>query len=122
MFRSSTTLAGVVGMVSEYDLLAKSGATARDVMTTAVVSVTEDTSIDDVRNLLVGQRIRRVPVLSGGRLMGIISRADVVVLMATEWVPEVCGESVRAAAPPEHCPKCQSGSDRFVLQEQPPGD
>ena len=51
MFRSSTTLAGVVGMVSEYDLLAKLGATARDVMTTAVVSVTEDTSIDDVRNL-----------------------------------------------------------------------
>lgn len=113
---------GVVGLVSEYDLLAKSGATARDVMTTAVVSVTEDTSIDDVRHLLVGQRIRRVPVLSGGRLVGIISRADVVVLMATEWVCEVCGESVRAAAPPEHCPKCLSGANRFALQEQPPGD
>jgi predicted transcriptional regulator len=64
-------------MVSEYDLLAKSGATARDVMTTAVVSVTEDTSIDDVRNLLVGQRIGRVPVLSGGRLVGIISPREI---------------------------------------------
>jgi CBS-domain-containing membrane protein len=46
-------------------------------MTTAVVSVTEDTSIDDVRNLLVGQRIRRVPVLSGGRLVGIISPREI---------------------------------------------
>lgn len=112
---------GVVGLVSEYDLLAKSGAVARDVMTTAVVSVTEDTSLDDVRHLLVERRIRRVPVLSGGRLVGIISRADVVVLMATEWVCEVCGESVRAEEPPESCPKCLSGSERFVLQEQPPG-
>lgn len=112
---------GVVGLVSEYDLLARSGTVAADVMTTAVVSVTEDTSIDDVRHLLVERRIRRVPVLSAGRLVGLISRADVVVLMATEWVCEVCGESVRAEEPPESCPKCLSGSERFVLQEQPPG-
>jgi hypothetical protein len=35
---------GVVGLVSEYDLLARSGLTARDVMTSAAVSVTEDTA------------------------------------------------------------------------------
>lgn len=113
---------GVVGLVSEYDLLAKRGAVARDVMTTAVISVTEDTPIDDVRHLLVDRRIRRVPVLSAGRLVGIISRADVVVLLSTEWVCEVCGESVRGESRPEACPKCLSGPDRFVLQEQPPGD
>ena len=61
---------GVVGLVSEYDLLARTGRTARDVMTTGVVSVTEDTDIADVRHLLVVRRYRRVPVLAGGRLVG----------------------------------------------------
>jgi CBS domain-containing protein len=53
-------------------------------MTTAVVSVTEDTDVADVRQLLVERRIRRVPVLAGGRLVGIVSRADVVAMVATE--------------------------------------
>lgn len=111
----------VIGLVSEYDLLAKSGATAREVMTTAVVSITPTTAVDDVRHLLVDRRIRRVPVLAEGRLVGIVSRGDVVALMATEWVCEVCGEAVRGERAPETCPKCHSGSARFVLQEQPPG-
>ena len=54
-----------MGLVSEYDLLARTGLTARDVMSSAVVSVTEDTGVDEVRHLLVGRRIRRVPVLTG---------------------------------------------------------
>lgn len=114
--------AGVVlGVVSEYDLLAKSGAVAAEVMTTAVISVSADTSIADVRQLLVERRIRRVPVFAAGRLVGIVSRGDVVALLATEWVCEVCGEAVHAEQKPDTCPKCQAGSARFVLQEQPPG-
>jgi CBS domain-containing protein len=111
----------VVGLVSEYDLLARSGTTAQDVMTTAVISVTEDTAIDDVRHLLVERRIRRVPVLTNGKLAGIVSRRDVVALLATEWVCEVCGEPVRGERPPDVCPKCHGSGERFVLQEQPPG-
>ena len=112
---------GVVGLVSEYDLLARTGLAARDVMTSAVVSVTEHTSIDEVRHLLVDRRIRRVPVLAGGRLVGIISRSDLIALMATEWVCLVCGEPVRGEHPLELCPKCLGGAERFILQEQPPG-
>ena len=112
---------GVVGLVSEYDLLAKDGLIARDLMTTEVISVTEDTNVADVRHLLVDRRIRRVPVLAGGRLVGIVSRSDVVALMATEWVCQVCGEPVRGERAPDVCPKCGGGEDGFVLQEQPPG-
>lgn len=111
----------VLGVVSEYDLLARAGTVAAEVMTTAVISVSADTAIADVRHLLVERRIRRVPVLAAGGLVGIVSRGDVVALLATEWVCEVCGESVRAEQPPELCPKCQAGSGRFVLQEQLPG-
>jgi CBS domain-containing protein len=113
---------GVVGLISEYDLLAQRGTTAGEVMSTSVVSVTENTDVDEVRHLLVERRIQRVPVLSGPRLVGIVSRSDVVALLATEWVCQVCGEAVRDWQPPSSCPKCHAGSDRFVLQDPYPGD
>ncbi|WP_051191885.1 CBS domain-containing protein [Microbacterium luticocti] len=110
----------VLGLISELDLLARSGRTAREIMTTAVISVTTDTDIEQVRRILVGSQIRRVPVLSSGRLVGIISRADLVGRMV-EWACGVCGETVRGAHPPLVCPKCGGSEDRFTLQEQPPG-
>jgi CBS domain-containing protein len=76
----------VVGLVSEHDLISRDGPTAADVMSPGIVSVTEDTEVDDVRHLLVDRRIRRVPVMSGGHLVGIVSRADIVALIAMEWV------------------------------------
>ena len=111
----------VLGLVSEYDLLAKSGTVAREVMTTAVISVSVDTAVVDIRHLLVDRRIGRVPVLSEGRLVGIVSRHDVVALIATEWVCQVCGEPVPGEQPPATCPKCHASGERFVRQDQPPG-
>lgn len=111
----------VVGLVSEHDLLAKPGDASQDLMTTVVISVSPDCTLDDLRHLLVERRIRRLPVLRDGQLVGIVSRGDVVATMVTEWVCEVCGESVRGEQRPTGCPKCRAGGDRFVLQEQPPG-
>lgn len=111
----------VIGIVSEYDLLAKVGKSAADVMSTAVVSVSEDAEIDDVRHLLLDRRIRRLPVLAGGRIVGIVSRADLVAAMATEWVCQACGEAMRSRDRPQRCPRCGTDGNRFVLQEQPPG-
>ena len=111
----------VLGLVSEYDLLAKTGPDAAALRTTAVVSVSVDTAVSDISHLLVDRRIRRVPVLRDGALVGIVSRRDVIAMMATEWVCQVCGEPVRGEHPPASCPKCQADSERFVLQEQPPG-
>lgn len=57
----------------------KTHATAvRDVMTRPVVSVRPSTSLRQVARLLVKNRIKRVPVLAAGRLVGIVSRADLV--------------------------------------------
>jgi CBS domain-containing protein len=111
----------VLGLVSEYDLLVKQGATASEVMSPTVISVTEDTDVEDVRALLVDMRIRRVPVLARQRLVGIVSRSDLVELLALEWVCDRCGEPARGPRPPDRCPRCGDETARFTRQEQPPG-
>jgi CBS domain-containing protein len=50
----------------------------RDIMTTPVVSVTEDTSVADLADLFESRHIRRAPVLKHGAVVGIVSRADLV--------------------------------------------
>jgi len=101
----------VVGMVSEGDLLhrAETGTERRrswwlemvastnqlageyvkshsgsvkDVMTHDVISVTEETTVADIAILLETNRIKRVPVLRDGRLVGIVSRANLVQALA----------------------------------------
>jgi CBS domain-containing protein len=112
----------VVGLVSEYDLLRKQGATAAEVMSPTVITVTEETDVEDVRALLVDLRIRRVPVVAGQRLVGIVSRSDLVELLALEWTCECCGEPVRGPRPPDRCPRCGEPTAAFSRQEQPPGE
>jgi acetyltransferase len=55
---------------------------ARDVMTAPVITVGEETEIDEIARLLTARRIKRVPVLRDGRIVGIVSRADLVRALA----------------------------------------
>lgn len=112
----------VVGLVSEYDLLARSGAMARDVMSRGIVSVDEEADVDDVRHLVIERRIRRVPVMAGAKLVGIVSRSDIVRQMAAQWYCDVCGEPVRGDRRPKGCPKCAATGERFTRNPLPPGD
>lgn len=54
------------------------GMTAREVMTPNVVTVEPDTTLDEVARLLESRRIKRVPVVENGRLVGILSRANLL--------------------------------------------
>jgi CBS domain-containing protein len=54
------------------------GRLAWDVMTRSVVSVTPDTPLPEIARLLEARRIKRVPVLRDGELVGIVSRADLL--------------------------------------------
>jgi CBS domain-containing protein len=60
---------------------------ARDVMTAPVVTVGEETEIEEVARLLTAYRIKRVPVLRDGRIIGIVSRADLVRALAANAQP-----------------------------------
>jgi CBS domain-containing protein len=101
----------VIGMVSEGDLLhrAETGTEQRrswwlemvastnrlaaeyvkshsgrvkEVMTRDVISVTDETPVADIAILLEANRIKRVPVLRDGKLVGIVSRANLVRALA----------------------------------------
>ena len=50
----------------------------RDVMTREVVTATEATSLPAIADLLGQHRIKRVPIVRKGEVVGIVSRADVV--------------------------------------------
>jgi CBS domain-containing protein len=67
------------------------GVTAADVMSTPVRIVNAETPLEDVVTLLVDRKIGRVPVLRDGKLAGIITRADIVRLIAREEGSEVIG-------------------------------
>ena len=58
------------------------GMHARDVMTRQVVTVTEQTSLAEIAEILETRRIKRVPVLRDGKLVGIVSRANIVQAIA----------------------------------------
>jgi CBS domain-containing protein len=58
------------------------GLTAREIMSQKVMTVTADASIEDLAELMVGQRANPIPVVENSRLAGIVSRSDIVRWMA----------------------------------------
>ena len=76
----------IVGIVSERDVLRKlheygPGLLSRpvaDVMSAVVVTCGPEDRIDDLAALMTDNRVRHVPVLVDGRLVGIVSIGDVV--------------------------------------------
>jgi CBS domain-containing protein len=57
---------------------ASAEATARDLMSTPVIAVQEDTEATEIARLLTSHHIKRVPVLREGKIVGIVSRADLL--------------------------------------------
>ncbi len=62
----------------ESELKKAVAASVRDVMTPDPVTVEVDSSIEDAATLLVERDVSRLPVLDEGRLVGIVSKYDVV--------------------------------------------
>ena len=55
---------------------------AQDLMTKDVITATERTSLPQLADLLNTHRIKRVPIRSDGKVVGIVSRADVMRALA----------------------------------------
>jgi CBS domain-containing protein len=74
------------------DYVKSHGRTVKDIMTRDVVTITEQTDLADVATLLETKRIKRVPVMRDGKVVGIVSRANLVrALAATTGVAATPG-------------------------------
>ncbi|MGW4489004.1 CBS domain-containing protein [Amycolatopsis sp. CA-161197] len=93
----------LIGIVTEADLIrervpadvrsghldpdtraAAADVTVRDVMTTPVTAMSSGTDVADLCQALVDARIRAMPIADGSRLVGIVTRGDVVRVLARE--------------------------------------
>jgi CBS domain-containing protein len=74
MMASTNQLAG--------DYIKSHSANVKDVMTRDVISVSDTTPLADIAILLEANRIKRVPVVRDGKLVGIVSRANLVRALA----------------------------------------
>lgn len=75
----------VEGVITELDLLkaVKAGkelvrVTAGDIMTKEVTTVNADDPVDKVLEVLMDKRFIRVPVIQDGKLVGVVSRCDIL--------------------------------------------
>lgn len=87
----------VLGIVSERDIMraiipqlprgaeAESGTPTsptsfrvRDIMTRSVLCVSEDLSLDEAANMMVNKEFDQFPVVSEGKLVGVITRGDII--------------------------------------------
>lgn len=72
----------------------------KDLMTHEVISVVPDTALSEIARLLEFHRIKRVPVLDKEKLVGIVTRGDLVRVIATASQREqspVADEEIRAS-------------------------
>lgn len=110
--------ATMVGIVTEADIIGKEGETVADIMTRRVVSAREDTLVDEIAQVLTSNRFKRVPILRGERVVGIVSRADIVRMIASRWVCPTCG-AIQHGRSPDECYSCGGDASRFERELAP---
>jgi CBS-domain-containing membrane protein len=112
----------LAGVVSEFDVIDKKGRLVADIMSKKPITIKNTAPVGDAAKLFVKHRIRRVPVMNGEKLVGIVSRADIVRFFATRhWVCGECGYNERGFDPPDVCPSCGAKASKFTLSQAPPG-
>jgi CBS domain-containing protein len=82
----------LVGLVTDRDLVLRVLAERKDpldvrledIATTVPVTVTPDTKLSEARSMMAEHRIRRLPVVKAGELVGILSLGDVALADASE--------------------------------------
>ena len=72
------------------------GIKAIDLMTTHVHCIGEDASLAAIADLMEAQHVKRVPVVRDGKLVGIVSRADLVRAILSSGADEEAGQEIVA--------------------------
>lgn len=114
---------GVIGVLSEADIVVKAGGqvernrllgwllesdfapadkisaeTVRDAMTAPAVTISPKRPVHEAARLMVAETVNRLPVVDKGKLVGIVTRADIVrafIRSDAEILDEIRGEILR---------------------------
>ena len=84
----------LVGIVTEFALLAiaydhkVSSETVAEHMTTDVLTINADDPVSKAADLCIAHRVRRVPVMENGQLVGLIARRDVLKALHREQLTQ----------------------------------
>ena len=90
-------IGNLIGMLTERDCLqialgagyhSEDGGGVENFMTSKVVTIDADTPVTEVAELFATSHFRRLPVMEQGRLIGIISRRDVLKQLEAAWQPD----------------------------------
>lgn len=76
----------LIGVISERDIIRGmarhqgkcTSKPASDLMTSPVITCDPHTTVDTLMEMMTNQRIRHLPVMEGGELLGVVSIGDVV--------------------------------------------
>jgi CBS domain-containing protein len=93
----------LVGIVTDRDIVVRVVAEGRDpnattvneIASTELVTVSPDDDLDEALNLLAEHQVRRLPVVEGDRLVGIVAQADIARLGKDKKTGEVVEEISR---------------------------
>jgi CBS domain-containing protein len=99
----------LVGIVTDRDIVVRAvaegvdprTATVGDVTSGDLVTVEPDEDLDDALKLMAQHRIRRLPVVEDGRLVGVVAQADV----ALEANDKDAGEMLAEISQPSSTPR-----------------
>ena len=98
-------LLGVISELDIIDLVYKADIQAsrvRDHMTRDPLTLTAEDSLDEAARLFCTQSIRRIPVVQQKRLVGIVSRRDLIRFVRDVRQKTAAREQACCAAPPGH--------------------
>jgi CBS domain-containing protein len=87
----------LAGIVSERDYARKvilrgrssSDTPVRDIMTSPVLTVSPETSVEQCMQLVTDKRVRHLPVLEAGRVIGMVSIGDLVKAVIAEQQQQI---------------------------------
>jgi CBS domain-containing protein len=73
------------------------GTKVSEVMSTDVITASEDAPVSDIAALLERHRIKRIPIVANGKVVGIVSRSNLIqALASSKMAPEAKHESDRS--------------------------
>jgi CBS domain-containing protein len=96
----------LVGVITDRDIACRAFAKRKNpletpvsgIMTKKLFTVTEDENVDDAAELMEEHQVRRLPVTRDGKIVGIVSQADLVAKLPTTKVTAL----LRAISRPSH--------------------